>query len=71
MSKEIRKEVHTRTSFAYDRSEFYFDKMKHYTVEKSGNILTNIYTRKFLQARRIYVHYTQEYQLNQYLPLTY
>ena len=63
-----RKEEHTRCTFAYERGMYWYDKVQ-YSV-KSGNIMKCRAIRKFLQARRIYVHYSQEYQIKENLPLT-
>lgn len=65
---KVRNEVHTRRSFAEDRGRYYYDKMQH--VLKSGNIFTSKSTMKFLQARRIYIHYVNEYQRCQGLPFS-
>lgn len=64
----IRKEIHSRQSFAYERELFWFDKIKH--VVNSGNIFSSKATKKYLQARRIYVHYQNEFQIKQNLPLS-
>ena len=64
----IRKEIHTRSSFAFEQGNKYYKLMKH--IQESGNVFTSKFTRKFLQARRIYVHYCNEYQTKQDLPLT-
>lgn len=64
----IRKEIHTRTIFAHDMAAHWFERMKN--VQKTaGNLCSSVATRKFLQARRIYVHYTREYQKQTGLPL--
>lgn len=67
-SIKIRPEVHTRMSFAYQRGEYYYNAMKH--VLNGGNVFSSRTTRKFLQARRIYIHYENEFQLKQNLPLS-
>ena len=64
----IRKEIHTRSSFAFEEGNRYYKAMKH--IQESGNVFTSKATRKFLQARRIYVHYCNEYQSKQDLILT-
>lgn len=64
---KIRKEVYTRTGFAYEQAEFWLKRIN--TASKGGNILTCKWIRKFLQARKIYIHYTNEFQINQNLPL--
>lgn len=61
----IRKEIHTRSKFAYSLAEKYAK-----LIDKQGNVLTSKTTRKYLQARRIYVHYSNEFQRNLNLPLT-
>lgn len=66
--KNVRKEVHTRSSFAFKEGQRYYKLMKH--IVDSGNVFTSKNTKKFLQARRIYVHYCNEYQICQELPLT-
>lgn len=66
--KKIRKEVHTRCSFAYERGLHYYSAMKH--VLSGGNIFSSRATQKFLQARRIYIHYQNEFQIKQNLPLS-
>ena len=63
-----RKEEHTRSSFAYNQAVFWYDRIKH--SAQSGNILDCKATKKFLQARRIYIHYNNEYQKKEYLPLS-
>lgn len=68
MSK-VRREVHTRTAFAYDKALFYFDKTAKQD-RKSVNVCSCKTMKKYLQARRIYIHYTNEYQISQGLPLT-
>jgi len=65
---KIRTEVHRRCTFAYERGEHYYNAMKH--VLSGGNIFSSRATQKFLQARRIYTHYQNEYQRNQNLPLS-
>lgn len=58
----IRKEIHTRTSFARKQCEHYFHKMK--SVDKGGgNIASCTATSKFVQAKRIYDHYIKEFGL--------
>lgn len=66
---KVRKEVHTRTRFAHDISIIWFNKMGH-SIKSGGNVMSCKATKKFLQARRIYIHYTNEYQLCQRLPLS-
>lgn len=66
--KPHRKEVHTRTRFANERALYWYDKIKH--SAQSGNVLTCKATLKFLQARKIYIHYTNEFQLRAELPIT-
>lgn len=66
--QKIRKEVYSRMAFAYERGEFYFNTMK-FSLS-GGNIFSCRPTHKFLQARRIYIHYQNEYQKNQNLPLS-
>jgi len=68
MLQPVRKEAHSRRSFAEDKGRFYYEKMKH--ILNNGNIFNAKATMKYLQARRIYVHYTNEYQQCQGLPLT-
>jgi len=63
-----RKEEHTRTRFAYERGLYWYEKVKNSI--SSGNVMTCKAMLKFLQARRIYVHYTNEYQIKAGLPLT-
>jgi hypothetical protein len=58
----IRKEIHTRTSFAKRMCDLYFNRMK--AVEKGGgNIASCKATQKFSQAKRIYDHYIKEFGL--------
>lgn len=64
----IRKEVHSRQTFAYERGLFWFNKINH--VVKSGNIFSSRATKKYLQARRIYTHYANGFQIRQQLPLS-
>lgn len=66
--QKIRKEIHSRMTFAYERGEHYYNAMSH--VLKGGNIFSSRSTKKFLQARRIYIHYQNEYQNKQNLPLS-
>lgn len=65
---KVRKEVHIRRSFAEEQGKKWYKTMQHSL--NSGNIFTCRAAYKYLQARRIYVHYCNEYQLNQNLPLT-
>lgn len=65
---KVRKEVHTRTTFAYEAGVEWFLKINN--VVKSGNIFSSRATRKYLQARRIYIHYQNEYQRCQNLTLS-
>ena len=56
----IRKEIHTRTSFAKKKAEEYLKQMMH--VKKAGNnILLCRATLKFIQAKRIYDHCNAEF----------
>lgn len=64
----IRPELHRRMSFAYERGEYYFKAIGH--AVKGGNIFSCRASIKWLQARRIYLHYQNEYQLKQNLPLS-
>ena len=64
----VRKEVYTRTTFAYGKAEYWLKRVN--SASQGGNILTCVWVNKFLQARRIYIHYTNEFQLNQKLPLS-
>lgn len=66
---KCRPEVHTRSAFAYAEAERLFKKMIYNTQQFGGNILSCQVTKKFSQARRIYVHYVNEYQKCQKLPL--
>ena len=59
----VRKEIHTRTIFANERGLYYFNKIIQARIPETGNIFSCKYMKKFLQARRIYIHYTNEYQL--------
>lgn len=65
---KVRNEVHTRQRFADTMGRLYYKRMEN--ANKSGNIFTSKATMKFLQARRIWVHYANEYQRCQELPLT-
>lgn len=64
----IRTEVHTRQTFAYERAEYWLKRVN--SALKGGNTFTCRATKKFLQARRIYIHYMNEYQIDQNLPLS-
>lgn len=64
---KVRKEVHTRQAFAYVKAEYWLERINN--AVKGGNILTCKWTSKFLQARRIYIHYANEFQLATGLPL--
>lgn len=64
----IRKEVHSRQTFAYSAAERWLKTINH--NKNGGNILMGKATHKFLQARRIYIHYANEFQRNQCLPLS-
>lgn len=66
MEKKVRNEIHTRTIFAHDEGVKWLEKIKHSLA--SGNIMSCKATNKFLQARRIYIHYTQEFQKSYRLP---
>ncbi len=68
MRQKIRKEVHSRQSFAYSKGEEWFTKIQNSL--RSGNIFSCKATEKWLQARRIYIHYQNEFQINQELPLS-
>ena len=66
--QKIRKEVHSRMNFAYDRGLHYYNTIK-FSIS-GGNIFSCRATHKFMQARRIYIHYQNEFQRNQNLPLS-
>ena len=66
----IRKEVHTRCAFSLEQGEKYFKELVRQGILDRGNILSNFWTRKFIQARRIYIYYTNEFQSNFQLPKT-
>lgn len=63
----VRKEVHTRSTFALQKAKYWLKRLN--ASADSGNLLTCVGMRKLLQARRVYIHYTNEYQKNQGLPL--
>jgi hypothetical protein len=63
-----RKEIHTRGSFAYEQGKKWYKNIQH--SFDSGNIFSCRATQKYLQARRIYIHYQNEFQLNNNLPLS-
>lgn len=65
---KVRKEVHSRQSFAYERAEYWLKRIN--AAQRGGNILTCKWTTKFMQARRIYIHYANEFQIAQNLPLS-
>jgi hypothetical protein len=67
-NKIIIKEVHRRQSFAYNSANKWLRQINHNV--SGGNILTGKATRKFLQARRIYIHYANEFQKHQNLPFS-
>lgn len=67
-NKVTRKEVHTRTRFAQDAALKWYGLIAH--AVKGGNILTCKATKKFLKARRVYIHYCNEFQNNQNIPLS-
>ncbi len=64
----VRKEVHTRMSFAYNKGCYYYKLLEQ--PAKSGNLFTCRVMHKLLKARRIYVHYQNEYQRCQGLKLS-
>lgn len=66
--QKIRPEIHRRMTFAYERGEHYYNAMHH--VLKGGNIFSSRPTKKFLQARRVYIHYQNEFQTKQNLSLS-
>ena len=66
----IRKEVHSRSQFSLKIGQYYFNKIVKEDILNKGNILSCFYMQKFSQARRIYIHYTNEYQNIQKLPLS-
>lgn len=68
MTPSLRTEVHRRCKFAQTKADQYFDQLTH--VRKQGNILTSKATHKFLQARRIYIHYCNEFQKHFNLPIS-
>lgn len=63
-----RKECYTRQTFAYEKGLHWFSKIQHQV--RAGNIFSCKATIKWLQARRIYIHYQNEFQKNQLLPLS-
>lgn len=63
----VKKETHTRCTFAYERAEYWLKRIN--ANQRGGNIISGKATYKFLQAYRIYVHYNQEYQKYFNLPL--
>ena len=65
---KIRKEIHYRQQFAQERGIYYYRLMKNSL--DSGNIFTCKAALKYQQARRIYIHYTNEFQLKLNLPLS-
>lgn len=64
----IRKEIHTGSTFAFDEGKKYYETMKHSL--NSGNIFTCKAALKYQQARRIYIHYCNQFQIKQGLPLS-
>lgn len=66
--QKTRPEIHKRMTFAYESGEHYYKAMGHSL--KGGNVFSCRSTKKFLQARRIYIHYQNEFQTNQNLPLS-
>ena len=64
----IRKEVHTRSRFAIIKGEEYFTKAVKAKITDNGNVFTCKQMQKYLQARRIYIHYTNEFQTLMILP---
>lgn len=65
---KVRKECHTRCSFAYTQGEKWLKRINH--SAQSGNIFSCKGTIKYLQARRIYIHYQNEFQFCQELSLS-
>lgn len=65
---KVRKEVHSRMTFAYNCGAFWFNKIGH--ILKSGNIFSSKDTHKWIQSRRIYIHYQNEFQRCKNLPLS-
>lgn len=66
---KTRQDVHGRSRWAYEQAEKWYDKLQHCTEEKGGNILSCKPMIKLLQARGIYIHYCNEFQRNQNIPL--
>lgn len=67
--RHVRNAAKTRATYAADRGMYYFERAYKSDL-KSGNIMSCLNMQKYLQARRIYVHYTNEYQQCLGLPLT-
>ncbi len=66
--ERIRKEIHTRTTFAYEQGLQWYATMQHSV--RSGNVFTCRAALKYQQARRIYIHYCNEFQRKQLLPFS-
>lgn len=64
----IRKEIYSRSNFAYSQGVFWYKKIGNSL--SSGNIMTCKAALKYQQARRIFIHYSNEFQNNQNLPLS-
>lgn len=56
---KLRNEVNTRFAFAKKQGGYWFGKIK--SVEKNGNVVSCAASEKYLQARRIYMHYQGEF----------
>jgi hypothetical protein len=65
---KITPEIYTRQNFAYERGVYWHNLIKHSI--NGGNIITCKATRKFAQARKIYIHYANVFQKRRGLPLT-
>lgn len=55
----LRNEVNTRSAFAKEQGEKWFKVMRN--IQKVGNVVSSVATRKFIQATRIYRYYNDQF----------
>lgn len=55
----IRREINTRSAFAKEQGEKWFKVLRN--IQKVGNVVSSVATRKFVQATRIYAYYNNEF----------
>jgi hypothetical protein len=57
---QVRNEINTRFQFAKEQGEYWFNKIK--SAERGGgNVVSCKASEKYCQARRVYLHYQEEF----------